>query len=170
MFALFSVHTRIKALMLLILLVHPDRAAHAAGSTITSESLAASNRPKKITEFAKDHFHIGYWVNGGDTFYYRGDADAFNACLEKYARLDATTTHVLYLSDKEPVTDIPWMRANSQNTPCDWAAACSDLRFFESNKNHPANKTHRVVVIFYKRGKIPWDKVQVPKNVIVENR
>ena len=55
------------------------------------------NRPDRIS---------GHWINALDTFFYAGDAKAFNDFLQQYAKVPGT--HILLLAGKsknDPVTD-----------------------------------------------------------------
>jgi len=101
----------------------------------------------------------GIWVNANDFFYFAGDTEAFNECLQQYAALQNTPL-VLVL---HPGVGMTGSLGDEPNIPFEWEVRV--MRWHED----PSGVPTLVTMELWLGGLVQLDKIKVPLNVQVKS-
>ena len=100
----------------------------------------------------------GIWVNANDFFYFAGDTDAFNECLEQYAVLKNTPLRLIL----HPGMGMTGSLGDEKNIPFEWEI--SVMRWHDD----PSGVPTLVTMELWLGGLVQLDKIRVPLNVEVK--
>ncbi|MEI7862108.1 MAG: hypothetical protein WCJ21_05730 [Planctomycetota bacterium] len=110
----------------------------------------------------------GQWVNQGDFFYYRGDADAFNAFLASYGTLPSTPWAVVLHAAAKPLAG---PLGGEPQIPYDWQVEVMRRGWGPPlDPAQPKNEPGYVVTAHVWLGEaISLDRLVVPKQVEIRS-
>jgi hypothetical protein len=120
----------------------------------------------------------GFFVNAEDIFFFSGGATQLTAFLRDYSRVEGIESHRLVLHDGVGEAKSPWEKIGR---PCDWKLdLCPKWwRNIHALSQHGTNSAaalrhaakepgYVAEVHFWTCGRITLDKLDIPKNVVVQ--
>jgi hypothetical protein len=155
------------------------RSAFALGSDYPNDRsiTGSTNWPKGLGQLinATNRVH-GFFVNQEDIFFYSGSPTELTAFLQSYSRLEGIS-HRLILHAGVGEAKSPWQKTGR---PCDWKlylcpkgwhnlGTLSSTNSVEGLRKAANEPGYISEIHFWTGGRIPLDKVEVPKNVEIKN-
>jgi len=146
--------------ILLIILLYRAPAFAMGGDHPPGPVHAQDGWPAGLLELLnRDERVNGIWVNANDFFYFAGDTEAFNECLEQYAALKNTPLRLTL----HPGVGTTGSLGDERNIPFEWEV--SVMRWHED----PSEVPTLVTMELWLGGLVQLDKINVPINVEVKS-
>jgi hypothetical protein len=142
----------------------------------TNQPVNLDKAPAAVNKLINNTNRVhGFWVNGGDRFFFAGDSSTFALFLKQYAALKGIAGHRLIIHPENSVAKSPWDDGNGK--PCDWMLDVALVSWREGHAKvyrdkdgsppKEGEKEYLVELHIWMRSKIDIKKIKVPKGVLV---